>query len=106
MPPAAAHAGGAVSYLVSSAYDQRWENCFSTKLDRAVAPGGVLSLGHISMDSMSPRRGTHPAPTAFRQAILLQRVREFFSGITALPLFGIVPALVQGVELKEKGVVK
>jgi hypothetical protein len=98
--PAATHDGPAVSCVVSSACDPRCEIASAPTMDRAVARCGVLSLGHISMDSMSPRRCSAPTPTVFRQVVLLQRVREFFSGITAPHLFGIVPALVHGVELK------
>jgi len=56
---------------------------------------------YISMDSLSNDGRSTAACTVFRQVVLLQRVEEFFRDFAALFFFGMVPALVQSVELNK-----
>jgi hypothetical protein len=91
------HLGPAVSCVVSSDCDQRREIVSAHNPERAREQCEVLALRHISMDSLSPV-GARPRLALFLvKVVLVQRVREFFGGIAALLLYGIVPALVLSV---------
>jgi hypothetical protein len=83
--------------VVSSDCEQRCEIAGAHNPERALKPCDVMALRHISMDSLSHLGAPAATCTVLRQVVLFERVKEFFLGIAALLLYGIVPALVLSV---------